>query len=33
MKKRFNTTGLCVPEKHYMADISQKLAQVIQMID
>ncbi len=25
MYKRFNTTGLCLPEKHYMADISRQL--------
>ena len=22
MTKRFNTTGVCVPKKHYMVDIS-----------
>ncbi|NRZ27302.1 hypothetical protein DFN06_003018 [Clostridium beijerinckii] len=22
MTKRFNTTGVCVPKKHYMIDIS-----------
>lgn len=25
MKRRFNVTGLCIPEKHYMADISGHL--------
>ena len=25
MKRRFNVTGLCIPEKHYMADISVHL--------
>jgi len=23
--KRFNTVGLCIPEKDYMVDISEKL--------
>jgi hypothetical protein len=31
--KRFNVTGLCIPEKHYMADISSKLAQIKEMVD
>ena len=31
--KRFNTTGLCVPRKHYMADISGKLAKIKELID
>ncbi|MDR0908851.1 MAG: hypothetical protein LBM77_03710 [Spirochaetaceae bacterium] len=29
----FNTTGLCVPNMHYMVDISGKLAQIKAMID
>ena len=29
----FNVTGLCIPEKHYMVDISDKLAQIKLMID
>ncbi|KPA16041.1 AAA-ATPase [Candidatus Magnetomorum sp. HK-1] len=33
IKKKFNYTGSCVPEKHYMVDISHKLAQIIEMID
>jgi len=32
-KKRFNVTGLCVPHKHYMVDISGKLAQIKELID
>ncbi len=24
MLKRFNVTGVCIPEQHYMADISGK---------
>ena len=31
--KRFNTTGLCVPHKHYMVDISDKLAMIKELID
>ena len=31
--KRFNVTGVCVPGKHYMVDISIKLAQIKAMVD
>ena len=31
--KRFNTTGVCIPEKHYMVDISSRLARIKAMID
>ncbi|MCL2164517.1 MAG: AAA-like domain-containing protein [Oscillospiraceae bacterium] len=31
--RRFNVTGLCVPDKHYMVDISDKLAKIMEMID
>ena len=31
--KRFNVTGLCVPHKHYMVDISDKLAKIEDLID
>ena len=27
--KRFNTTAVCIPQKHYMVDISEKLEQMI----
>ncbi len=33
MKKRFNTTGLCFPQQHYMADVSKKLEQVFAMVE
>ena len=33
MKKVFNTTGSCVPEKHYMVDISKRLEDIKKMID
>lgn len=28
MRKKFNTTGLCLPQKHYMADISDQVCQI-----
>ncbi|MCL2167326.1 MAG: AAA-like domain-containing protein [Clostridiales bacterium] len=31
--RRFNVTGVCVPEKHYMVDISGKLVQIREMVD
>jgi len=33
MKKRFNVTGTCIPEKHYMVDISEKLKDIVKLID
>jgi len=33
MTKRFNVTGLCFPEQHYMADISKKLDKTMQMVE
>ena len=33
MKKVFNTIGWCHPEKHFMADVSKKLEQIIQMVE
>jgi hypothetical protein len=33
MQKTFNITGMCRPAKHYMADISNKLDQVIMMVE
>ncbi|MBO4373904.1 MAG: AAA family ATPase [Lachnospiraceae bacterium] len=33
MPKEFNTTGLCVPEKHYMVEISDRLLRIREMID
>ena len=32
MKKRFNSTGVCVGRKHYMVDISNKLKKIVKMI-
>ena len=31
--KRFNTTGICVPKKHYMVDISNKMEQIKELIN
>lgn len=33
MKKRFNSTGVCVSRKHYMVDISDKLEHIKKLID
>ena len=33
MKKRFNTTGVCIPEKHYMVNISNKTTKILEMIE
>lgn len=33
MEKRFNTTGACFPEQHYMVDITERLAAIKKMID
>ncbi len=32
MKKRFNITGACIPEEHYMVDISNKINEIFTMI-
>ena len=31
--KKFNVTGLCIKEKHYMADISGVLSEIMKMVD
>lgn len=33
MKKRFNVTGVCVPEKHYMTDLTDRISQIKEMVD
>ena len=33
MNKRFNITGSCVPEQHYMVDITERLVAIKNMID
>ena len=31
--RKFNVTGLCVPDAHYMADTSEKITQIIQFVE
>ena len=31
--KTFNTTGVCVPEKHYMVDIETRLEKIKMLVD
>ncbi|MDO4806291.1 MAG: AAA-like domain-containing protein [Coriobacteriales bacterium] len=31
--KRFNTTAVCIPSKHYMVDLSERVAQIAKMVD
>ena len=31
--KEFNTTGTCFPDRHYMVDISERLARIKTMVD
>ncbi|MCD8008805.1 MAG: AAA-like domain-containing protein [Clostridiales bacterium] len=33
MAKRFNVTGNCIPEKHYMVDITNRLKETKEMVD
>ena len=33
MQKKFNITGLCFPDQHYMADVSKKHEQTFDLID
>lgn len=33
MKKKFNITGTCIPHRHYMADTSAKIKQIIAMVE
>ena len=33
MAKEFNLTGLCIPEKHYMVDMSDRITQIIELVD
>lgn len=33
MQKEFNDTGLCVPDRHYMADSSNKLDKIVQLVE
>ena len=31
--KKFCVTGICVPSKHYMVDISQKIDKIIKLVN
>lgn len=31
--KKFNTTGVCIPSKHYMDDLSERVAEIKKMVD
>ncbi|MCL2284152.1 MAG: AAA-like domain-containing protein [Fibromonadales bacterium] len=31
--REFNVTGLCLPNRHYMADISEKVRQIVDMVE
>ena len=31
--KKFNTTAICIPSKHYMVDLSSRIAQIRKMVD
>ena len=31
--KKFNTTGVCIPSKHYMVDLSDRVAEIKKMVD
>lgn len=33
MRKRFNDTGVCIAERHFMADTSEKMAQLIELVE
>jgi len=33
MKKKFNVTGLCLPKKHYMVKLDDRLAQIKELVD
>ncbi len=33
MKRKFNDTGLCVSRRHYMADTSAKIAQILELVE
>jgi hypothetical protein len=32
MKRIFNTTGTCIPTRHFVADVSAKVGQVMEMV-
>ena len=32
LMKHFNTTAVCIPEKHYMVDITDKLEKIRELV-
>ena len=33
VRKKFNTTAVCIPEKHYMVDLSDRVAEIKELVD
>jgi predicted AAA+ superfamily ATPase len=33
MEKKFNVTGTCIPNKHYMVDTSNKIGKIMKLIN
>lgn len=33
MLKAFNTTAVCIPSKHYMVDLSERVKEIRAMVD
>ena len=31
--KRFNTTGVCNPDQHYMVNISKRVSDIVKMVE
>ena len=31
--KTFNTTAVCIPSKHYMVDLSERIREIKQLVD
>ena len=31
--KEFNTTAVCIPEKHYMVDLTERVKEIRKMVD
>ena len=31
--KEFNTTAVCIPSKHYMVDLSERVAEIRKLVD
>ncbi len=31
--KTFNTTGVCIPSKHYMVDLSERVSEIKKLVD